>query len=126
MGDDRDLRRAFPRLWDIAALGATTRLSLFVMGVNDLAKEMRAKLTPERTPFLPFLAMAVAAARANGLTVVLDGVCNEFRDLAVFEAEARQGLLFGFDGKSLIHPARSARATRSSRPRRKSWPGPAR
>ena len=93
-----------PRLWDVAALGASTRLSLFVMGVNDLAKEMRAKLTPERTPFLPFLAMAVAAARANGL-VVLDGVCNEFRDLAVFEAEARQGLLFGFDGKSLIHPA---------------------
>ncbi len=48
--------------------------------------------------------MAVAAARAHGLTI-LDGVCNEFRDLDLFEAEARQGLMFGFDGKSLIHPA---------------------
>ncbi len=93
-----------PRLWDIAALAQGTRLSLWVMGVNDLAKEMRARLTPDRTPFLPFLSMAVAAARSHGLTV-LDGVCNEFRDFAVFEAEARQGLDFGFDGKSLIHPA---------------------
>ncbi|MBO9726506.1 MAG: CoA ester lyase [Novosphingobium sp.] len=88
----------------IAAMARTTRLSLWIMGTNDLAKEMRAQLTPCRTPFLPFLAMAVAAARTHGLTI-LDGVCNEFRDLAVFEAEARQGLMFGFDGKSLIHPA---------------------
>lgn len=90
-----------PRL---AATARTTRLSLWIIGTNDLAKEMRAQLTPGRTPFLPFLAMAVAAARAHGLTI-LDGVCNEFRDLDLFEAEARQGLMFGFDGKSLIHPA---------------------
>lgn len=92
-----------PHLDALAALGASTRLSTFVMGVNDLAKEMRAKLTPERTPFLPILTLTVAAARAHGVAV-LDGVCNEFRDLDVFEAEARQGLMFGFDGKTLIHP----------------------
>lgn len=92
-----------PALDPIAALARETRLSLFVMGVNDLAKEMRARLTPERTPFLPFLSLAVAAARAHGVSI-LDGVCNEFRDLDVFRAEAEQGLLFGFDGKSLIHP----------------------
>ncbi|MBT0669707.1 CoA ester lyase [Novosphingobium profundi] len=91
----------------IAAMAASTRLSLWIMGTNDLAKEMRARLTPQRTPFLPFLAQAVAAARLHGLTI-LDGVCNEFRDLDVFEAEARQGLEFGFDGKSLIHPAQVA------------------
>jgi citrate lyase subunit beta/citryl-CoA lyase len=88
----------------IAARAADTRLSLWVMGTNDLAKEMRAQLTPDRTPFLPFLSMAVAAARAHGLAI-LDGVCNEFRDLDAFRAEAEQGLLYGFDGKSLIHPA---------------------
>lgn len=88
----------------IAAKEADTRLSLWMMGTNDLAKEMRAQLTPCRTPFLPFLSMAVAAARANGIAI-LDGVCNEFRDMEAFEAEARQGLMFGFDGKSLIHPA---------------------
>jgi citrate lyase subunit beta/citryl-CoA lyase len=92
-----------PQLNAIAAMAATTRLSLFVMGVNDLAKEMRAKLTPARTPFLPILSLAVAAARAHGVAI-LDGVCNEFRDLDLFRAEVEQGLLFGFDGKSLIHP----------------------
>lgn len=86
-----------------AAKERATRLTGFVMGTNDLAKEMRARLTPERTPFLPILSLAVAAARAHGVAI-LDGVCNEFRDLDVFRAEAEQGLLFGFDGKSLIHP----------------------
>jgi len=94
---------AVGNLFDLAALAASTRLSLWVMGTNDLAKEMRARLTPCRTAFLPILIQAVCAARANGL-VVLDGVCNEFRDLAAFRAEAEQGLMLGFDGKSLIHP----------------------
>ncbi|CDO38488.1 MULTISPECIES: HpcH/HpaI aldolase/citrate lyase family protein [Novosphingobium] len=88
----------------IAQCAHSSRLSLWIMGTNDLAKEMRAQLTPCRTPFLPFLSMAVAAARAHGVAI-LDGVCNEFRDLEAFEAETRQGLMFGFDGKSLIHPA---------------------
>lgn len=87
----------------IAALAATTRLSLWIVGTNDLAKEMRAQLTPDRTPFLPLLSLAVCAARAHGVAI-LDGVCNEFRDIARFRAEAEQGLAFGFDGKSLIHP----------------------
>lgn len=92
-----------PRLHELAACSADTRLRGFVMGTNDLAKEMRARLTPARTPFHPALAMAVAAARASGL-IALDGVCNEFRDLDAFRAEALQGLEFGFDGKTLIHP----------------------
>ena len=91
------------RLDALGEMAASTRLSLWVMGTNDLAKEMRARLRPDRGPFLPMLGMAVAAARAHGLTI-LDGVCNEFRDLAVFQTEAKQGLLYGFDGKSLIHP----------------------
>ncbi|MBB3939707.1 citrate lyase subunit beta/citryl-CoA lyase [Novosphingobium fluoreni] len=96
--------RSVGNLPQIAAMADTTRLSLWIMGTNDLAKEMRAQLTLCRTPFLPFLSMAVAAARAHGIAI-LDGVCNEFRDLDVFETEVRQGLMFGFDGKSLIHPA---------------------
>ncbi len=92
-----------PLLHQIAACAADTRLAGFVLGTNDLAKEMQARPGPARTPFLPILTMAVAAARAHGL-VVLDGVCNEFRDLDLFRAEAEQGLEFGFDGKTLIHP----------------------
>ena len=49
------------------------------------------------------LTLAVCAARAHGI-VLLDGVCNEFRDLAVVRAEAAQGRLFGCDGKAAIHP----------------------
>jgi citrate lyase subunit beta/citryl-CoA lyase len=89
---------------EIAAAAANTRLAAFVMGVNDLAKEMKARQTPGREAFLPFLSLAVAAARAHGL-VILDGVHNEIDDLAALEAVCRQGADFGFDGKSLIHPS---------------------
>jgi citrate lyase subunit beta/citryl-CoA lyase len=92
-----------PELPAIAALGATTRLSAFVLGTNDLAKDMHAQIKPGRAPFLPILSAAVCAARAHGL-IVIDGVCNEFRDPEVLRREAAQGLEFGFDGKSLIHP----------------------
>ncbi|MEO7915660.1 MAG: CoA ester lyase [Novosphingobium sp.] len=94
---------AVPHLDAIARLCASTRLSLWIMGINDLAKEMRAQQTPERTAFLPIISLAVCAARAHGLAI-LDGVCNEFHDIDVFRAEASQGRMFGFDGKSLIHP----------------------
>ena len=92
-----------PQVDAIAACAADTRLAAFVMGTNDLAKEMRAQLRPCRAPFLPILSLTVAAARAHGVAV-LDGVCNEFRDLDVFRTEVEQGLEWGFDGKSLIHP----------------------
>jgi citrate lyase subunit beta / citryl-CoA lyase len=88
---------------DIARMAATTRLAGLVMGTNDLAKEMRARLTPERSAFLPILTLTVAAARANQL-VVLDGVCNDFNHIEAFTAECEQGLIFGFDGKTVIHP----------------------
>ena len=92
-----------PELGRLAALKASTRLAAFVLGTNDLAKDMRAQIRPGRAPFLPILSAAVCAARAHGL-VVIDGVCNEFRDSSALIAEAQQGLEFGFDGKSLIHP----------------------
>lgn len=90
-------------LWEIAEAVHGTRLSAWVMGVNDFAKEMRARQTPDRAPFLPLLTLSVAAARAHGLTI-LDGVHNDIEDLAALEAVCVQGVDFGFDGKSLIHP----------------------
>ena len=91
------------RLDAMAALAKSTRLAAWVIGPNDLAKEMRARQTPDRRAIAPFLSFAVAAARAHGLTI-LDGVCNEFRDMDLFRAEAEQGLVLGMDGKTLIHP----------------------
>jgi len=90
-------------LWEIAAASRTTRLSAWVMGVNDLAKEMRARQTPGREAFLPILSLAVAAARGHGLSI-LDGVHNEIDDLPALEAVCGQAADFGFDGKTLIHP----------------------
>lgn len=87
----------------ITAAASVGRLAGLVMGTNDLAKEMRAKLTEDRLAFLPILTAAVLAARATSL-VVLDGVCNDFQDLDRFERECRQGLTLGFDGKTIIHP----------------------
>ena len=92
-------------IFDLNAIAsAAPRLGGFVMGVNDLAREMGARQTPERTPFFAALALAVTAARAHGL-VLLDGVHNEIDDLAALEMVCRQGRDFGFDGKTLIHPS---------------------
>jgi citrate lyase subunit beta/citryl-CoA lyase len=91
-------------LKEIAAASEVTRLAALVMGVNDLAKEMRARQTPDRNAFLPFLTLTVAAARAHGLAA-LDGVHNEIDDLEALAAVCRQGASFGFDGKTLIHPS---------------------
>jgi citrate lyase subunit beta/citryl-CoA lyase len=87
----------------IAAAAGASRLAAFTMGLNDLAKEMRARQTPDRAQFVPFMAMAVAAARAHGLAI-LDGVHNEIDDLALLETTCRQAADMGFDGRSLIHP----------------------
>jgi citrate lyase subunit beta/citryl-CoA lyase len=92
--------RAVLRLEDIAAAPG---LAALVMGTNDLAKEMRAIPGTDRLPLHAMLANTVAAARAFGLAA-LDGVHNAIDDADSFAAECAQGVRFGFDGKTLIHP----------------------
>ena len=96
--------RAILNLADIAAAARTTRLACFVMGLNDLSKETRAQQKPGRAAFQAALSLAVMAARAEGLTAI-DGVFNDIADACGFEAECRQALEFGYDGKTLIHPS---------------------
>jgi citrate lyase subunit beta / citryl-CoA lyase len=83
--------------------GASDRLTVLVMGTNDLAAELFALPGPDRAPLMGALSTCVIAARATGRTI-LDGVYNDVRDLDGFTAECRQGRAFGFDGKTLIHP----------------------
>jgi citrate lyase subunit beta/citryl-CoA lyase len=90
-----------------AALDPETRLSGFVMGTNDLAKDTRARILPGRAPMLPWLMNCVAAARAYGLDI-LDGVYNDIADAEGFAAECVQARDLGFDGKTLIHPQQIA------------------
>ncbi len=86
---------------EIAA--ASERLTVLVMGTNDLAKELYAEHVPNRQPLLTGLGLCLLAARATG-TAILDGVYNDVKDTDGFLAECRQGRELGFDGKTLIHP----------------------
>jgi citrate lyase subunit beta/citryl-CoA lyase len=94
---------------EIAA--ASERLTVLVMGTNDLAKELHAEHVPGRQPLLTGLGLCLLAARATG-KVILDGVYNDIKDEAGFEAECVQGRQLGFDGKTLIHPSQLEPANR--------------
>lgn len=86
-----------------AIAAATPRLAVFIMGTNDIAKEVRAAHTPMRLPMITSLGLCLLAARAYGVGII-DGVYNDFKDEAGFAAICRQGLELGMDGKTLIHP----------------------
>ncbi|CAN5301322.1 CoA ester lyase [soil metagenome] len=87
-----------------AARDPAARLDCFVLGTNDLVKDIRAKQSADRMALLPSLATVILAARAFGLDVI-DGVYNDFKDEPGFRAECEQGRLLGMDGKTLIHPS---------------------
>jgi len=90
-----------------AIASATQRLAVFIMGTNDIAKEVRAAHTPMRLPMITSLGLCLLAARAFGVGII-DGVYNDFKDEAGFAAICRQGLELGMDGKTLIHPSQVA------------------
>ncbi len=89
---------------DIRTIAHHDRVNVLVMGNNDLAKELRTGVLPERSPIVPHLAYALLGAREAG-KVILDGVYNDVGDPEGFLAEARHGKAMGFDGKTLVHPS---------------------
>jgi len=90
------------RCAEIAAAGS--RLSVLVLGTNDLLAELRAQDLPDRRPLELSLMLCLLGARAAG-RMILDGVHNDVRAAAGFEAECVAGRQLGFDGKTLIHPS---------------------
>jgi len=93
---------------DIAAIAAAGgSLACFVMGTNDLIKEMRGRHMRGRDNLAVALGVAVTAARAFGLSII-DGVFNDIADMDGFRDSCRQARDFGFDGKTLIHPSQIA------------------
>jgi citrate lyase subunit beta/citryl-CoA lyase len=99
------------RLDEIGKAAAASRLSCLTIGLNDLAKAMGGRQTPDRAPHLPILSLAVAAARAHGLAA-LDSVTNAIDDPVLLEVHCRQAADIGFDGKTLIHPNQIEAANR--------------
>ena len=89
---------------DIAKQAEHMTLSAFVVGTNDLAKEMRVTAQPDRSNFLFALSSIATAALAYGITPV-DGVYNSITDTDGLAAECEQGIQLGFKGKTLIHPS---------------------
>ena len=85
------------------AADPASRLAVFVMGTNDIAKETRARMVAGRQPMLAWLSRCVLAARAFGIDI-LDGVYNQLADLEGLRAECEQGRDLGMDGKTVIHP----------------------
>jgi citrate lyase subunit beta/citryl-CoA lyase len=99
-------------------LGAACRdagFEAWVVGGNDLVKEMRCRPGADRAPLLPALSLSVIAARAHGLAI-LDGVYNDIPDLDGLARECAQGAELGFDGKTLIHPSHLDTANRAFSP----------
>lgn len=121
---------AHTRLWimmetpqailEAQAIAATARdpaarLAVFVLGLNDIAKDTRVRIGPGRATVLPWILHCVLAARAHGVDV-LDSVYNDFADADGFAAECAQGADCGMDGKTLIHPAQIAAANAAFAP----------
>ncbi len=86
-----------------AIASASPRIGCLVMGTSDLVKDLNARHTPLRLPVAASLSLCLLAARAYGLAI-LDGVHLDLDDDAGFKAACEQGLEYGFDGKTLIHP----------------------
>jgi citrate lyase subunit beta / citryl-CoA lyase len=80
-----------------------SRLTAFVMGTNDLAKDTRARIVPGRAPMVPWLMQCIAAVRVYGVDII-DGVYNDLGNAEGFARECGEARDMGFDGKTLIHP----------------------
>ena len=87
-----------------AAIAAHPRMEGFVLGTNDLAKDLNSR---GRAALMTSLQLCLLAAKAAGI-VALDGVYNAFKDDDGLRAECAEGRDMGFDGKTLIHPAQVA------------------
>lgn len=85
-------------------IAAHPRVTGFVLGTNDLAKDLNCRFRADRLPLMASLQLSLLAARAHGV-ICVDGVFNAFKDDEGLRAECEQGRDLGFDGKTLIHPA---------------------
>ena len=74
-----------------------------IAGTNDLRASLRLPPGAGRDRISASLQLIVLAARMAGIPA-FDGVFNGLDDAEGFRAEAEDGRMLGFDGKSLIHP----------------------
>jgi len=90
---------------DAAAIAPATRG--LIAGTNDLAASIGAPAEGARRGLIYALQRIVLAARAAGVAA-FDGVYNQLEADDGLSAECEEGRLYGFDGKSVIHPSQIA------------------
>ncbi len=94
------------------SIASHSRIAGFVLGTNDLAKDLNSRT---RAALTMSLQHCLLAAKAAGV-VALDGVYNAFKDEEGLRGECAEGRDMGFDGKTLIHPAQVAIANKAFGP----------
>ncbi|MEO7364978.1 MAG: CoA ester lyase [Sphingomicrobium sp.] len=99
----------------LAAPEIARECAALIAGTNDLTADLRLPPDAGRASLQMALQSTVLAARAAGIAV-FDGVFNGLDDPDGFLAEAGEGRLLGFDGKSLIHPNQIALCHRAFAP----------
>lgn len=88
-------------------IAAVPGIAGLVAGFADLAKDLRLRPGRTREPLFHAMSSIVLGARAAGI-LAFDGVHVDLDDPVGLEAETRQAVSFGFDGKTCIHPSQLA------------------
>jgi citrate lyase subunit beta/citryl-CoA lyase len=94
---------ALLNLAELGAASAGNGVAAWVIGSNDLAKEMGCAHTVDRPGLLTALSMSVMAARAHRIAI-LDGIFIDVSDADGLAIQCAQAAALGFDGKTVIHP----------------------
>ncbi len=100
---------------DAPEIARTPGVTALLAGFADLAKDLRLRPGAARVPLHYAMSRIVVAARAGGV-FAFDGVFTDIRDDDGMRAEAVQAVDFGFDGKTLVHPAQVAIANAAFAP----------
>lgn len=86
-----------------SATGWGAEMAGLIVGTNDLAASLKLPPAAGRAQMQLALQLVILAARGREIWAI-DGVFNKLDDPEGLAAEAAEGRLLGFDGKSLIHP----------------------
>ena len=105
LGDDGDAD-GDPHAGSIAAAAADpeARLEVLVMGLNDLAKETRARLTPGRPAMTTWLVDSASPRRARTAATSSTASTTTSTTRSASRPNASRARDMGLDGKTLIHP----------------------
>ncbi len=98
---------------DAAAIAPATRG--LIAGTNDLGAAMGVPGEGARRGLVYALQRIVLAARAAGVAA-FDGVHNRLEAGDALAAECEEGRIYGFDGKSVIHPSQIETVNRAFTP----------